>query len=126
MKAMSQTLYLVVAVVVILVTAVIILAIFWQGVTPAMGIAEAKSICQTQAAVSCATFVQMPPTWSVDNMRVSGDGKAETKSCAQIMTDEGYGTCSCNKDTRELDCTGKGTAAPQNQPANPPPGTSIA
>lgn len=84
MKAMSHTLYLVVAAIVILVTALVVLTIFWQGVTPAMGIAEAKSICQTQAVTSCTTFGQMPPTWHVENMKVLEGGKAVTTSCSNV------------------------------------------
>ena len=113
---MSQTLYLVVAALVILVTALVVLAIFFQGVTPAMGIAEAKSICQTQAVTACSTFGQLPPTWSVQNMRVVKDGKSEDKSCSQIMSDSGYGTCSCS-DKKEFTCGVQGTATPATTPA---------
>ena len=84
MKAMSTTLTLVVVAIVILITAVIVLTIFWQGVTPAVGLTEAKSICQTQATVSCATFNKMPPTWNVENMKVTVDGKTSTMSCSKV------------------------------------------
>jgi hypothetical protein len=119
MKAMSHTLYLVVAAVVILVTALVVLTIFWRGVTPAIGIAEAKSICQTQAVTACATFGQLPPTWHVQNMRVVEGEVAGDKSCSQIMIEDTGSDCDCKEDTKVLTGCGQGTT-------NPPPRTSIA
>ena len=92
MKAMSQTLYILVAAIIILVTAVVIISVFLQGVGPAVGLTEAKSLCQTQLATSCATFGQVPATWSVQNVNIDG----EEKSCAQITN------CGCNPDTKTM------------------------
>ena len=97
MKAMTNTLYLVVAAVVILVTAVVVLTIFWQGMFPAVGLTEAKSLCLTQAQISCKTFQQMPPTWNVPNVKVRVGDTTETKACSQI---KGLSSCKCeNIDT---------------------------
>ncbi len=97
MKAMSQTLYIVVAAIVILVTAVVVLVIFQLGMQPAVGLTEAKSLCLTQATLSCKTYNKMPPTWNVPNVKVTVGGKTETKACSAI---EGLGSCKCeNIDT---------------------------
>lgn len=81
MKAMSQTMYLVVAAIIIMVTAVVVIAIFWQGITPAIGLTEAASLCQTQATISCTSMNQMPPTWYVQNMKTTRG----TLSCADLV-----------------------------------------
>lgn len=101
MKAMSQTMYLVVAAIIIMVTAVVVIAIFWQGVTPAIGLTEAKSLCLTQATTSCTTMNQMPPTWNVPNVKVIEGTKTETISCLQVISKEGLSTCTCNNNKLE-------------------------
>ncbi len=105
MKAMSQTLVLVVAAVVILVTALVVLVMFQQGIQPAVGLTEAKSLCQTHATTSCTAFGQMPPTWNVENMRVVRDGKPQTVSCSSI---EGLTNCRCNEN--KLECGAAGSS----------------
>jgi hypothetical protein len=89
MKGMSQTLYILVAAIIIVVTAVVIITVFIQGVQPAIGLSEAKSLCQTELAVSCSTFGQVPATWNVQSKNVDGG----YQSCAQIT-----GTSSCPSD----------------------------
>ena len=94
MKAMSQTLYLVVAAIVILVTAVVVLAIFFNVIPLATGLTEASSICQTEATMSCATYGKMPPTWNIQNRKVvDKDGITKDMSCAQVMEDMDCGGC---------------------------------
>ena len=105
MKAMSHTLYLVVAAIVILVTAVVVIAIFFQGITPAMGLTEAKSLCLTQATMSCATYCKMPPTWNIPNVKVTVGGKTETKACSAI---EGLVSCTCTDG--KLECSAPSNA----------------
>lgn len=105
MKGMSQTLYLVVAAMVILVTAVVVIAIFFRGVGPATGIAEAKALCMTQATTACLTFDQMPPIWNVQNIKVTGE--TSEQSCAQVV---GV-SCTCNENKLEGGCAPK----PQGQ-----------
>jgi hypothetical protein len=103
MKAMSHTLYLVVAAVVILVTALIVIVIFQLGVQPAVGLTEAKSLCLTQATLSCKTYNQMPPNWNIPNVKVTTSSGTETKACSAI---EGLSGCTCsNIDT----CAGGST-----------------
>ena len=80
MKAMSQTIYIVVAAVVIIVTGILVLAIFQGALAPAVGLTEAASLCQTQATLSCNSMNQMPPTWNTKNMKTT-DGM---KSCAEL------------------------------------------
>ena len=84
MKAMSQTMYLVVAAIVIMVTALVVIVIFWQGVTPAIGLTEAKSMCQTQATISCTSMNQMPPTWNVENVKIKEGSSTYTTSCSKV------------------------------------------
>ena len=103
MKAMSQSLYLIVAAVVILVTAIVILAIFFNIIPLATGITEASSICQTEASVSCASFGQMPTTWNVQNRDVSVDGTVSKMSCSQIVKKKTGKECKCNKDKKVLE-----------------------
>lgn len=104
MKAMSNTLYLVVAAVVILVTAVVVLAIFFQGVTPATGITSAKSLCMTEATMSCATYGKMPPTWNIQNRKVTENGKTVDMSCSQVMLRSGLKTdCTCDEEKKTLE-----------------------
>jgi hypothetical protein len=101
MEGMSQTLYIIVAAIVILVTAVVIVSMFVLGVQPAVGIAQAGSLCQTQLATSCSTFGQNPATWNVQNIQVKNSaGTVSTKSCAQLVTG-----CTCNPDTKKIDGT---------------------
>lgn len=99
MKVMSNTLYLVVAAVVIVVTAVVVLAIFLNVIPIATGLTEAKAICQTQAVTACSTFGELPPTWNVQSMNVIGaDGKVNKQSCKQIVA----GPCECKKEEKKL------------------------
>ena len=86
MKAMTSTLTLVVAAIVILVTAVVILVIFQHGITPAVGLTEAKSLCLTEATTTCTAFGQMPSNWNIPSKKVvTANGKTETQSCSQIV-----------------------------------------
>jgi hypothetical protein len=85
MKAMSHTLYLTVAAIVILVTAVVILAIFLNVIPMATGLTEATSICQTEATMSCAAYGRMPPTWNIQNREVKEGETTSKMSCSQIL-----------------------------------------
>jgi nitrate/TMAO reductase-like tetraheme cytochrome c subunit len=94
MKAMTHTLYLVVAAIVMLITAVVVLVIFQLGVQPAVGLTGASSICQTEATMSCAAYGKMPPTWNIQNRKVvDKDGVTRDMSCAQIMEDMDCSGC---------------------------------
>ena len=105
MKAMSQTLYLVVAAMVILITAVVVLVIFFQGMAPATGFAEASALCQTKLSVSCTTFGENPPDWNVQNVKVRDSAqKLVTTSCSVLVTE-----CTCDKEKKVItgDCKTK-------------------
>lgn len=84
MKAMSQTLYIVVAAIVIMVTAIVVLAIFFPAMVPAAALADAKNLCLTKATSACAAFKTMPPDWNVVNVVVRTGDSSEIKSCAGL------------------------------------------
>jgi hypothetical protein len=90
MKGMSQTLYIVVAAIVVLVAALVVITILAGGVQQVASITQAQALCQTSAAASCSTANAMPPTWNSDTVRI-GDG-APT-SCSEV---EGLGGCTCD------------------------------
>lgn len=79
-KGMSMTLTIIVAAVVILVTALVLLTIFGTGITPVASIAEAKAQCTFQAETLCKTTGTHPPTWNMKTMNVGG----ELKSCEEV------------------------------------------
>ena len=93
MKAMSQTLVIVVAVVVILVTGLIVMAIFNQAASNVMPMFQAKAICQTEASGSCAGFDKLPATWNVQNKKYLDEkGEETTGSCANLFSGQ---ECGC-------------------------------
>ena len=103
MKAMTNTLYLAVAAIVILVTAVVVLAIFLPAVNIASSLTQASTICQTEYTTSCATFEQEPPTWNIQNKNVKDRETTKKMSCAEIIDK----TLSCVCENKVLKCTTK-------------------
>jgi len=88
---MNIALTVVVAAIVILITALVVITIFGSGVTQVSGIAEARSLCQTQCQTSCQATGSKPITWGVPTVRDSG---GDLKSC------EGLGlSCPCSGTT---------------------------
>jgi disulfide bond formation protein DsbB len=83
MKAVSMTIYLIVAAVVILITALVILTIFGTGIQPIVDITTQRSICLQQGTISCQTTGELPPTWKIP-MKVNEGGKIVEKSCSEI------------------------------------------
>jgi len=81
MKALSTTMIIVVTIIVILIAALVILTIFGQGVTPIATLAEAKSLCISEATSTCATTGTLPITWTAPNKNVQG----ELMSCQRVM-----------------------------------------
>jgi hypothetical protein len=71
MKAVSMTIYLIVAAVVILITALVILTIFGTGIQPIVDITQAKSICIQQGTITCKTTGKLPPTWEIPTMNTN-------------------------------------------------------
>jgi hypothetical protein len=105
MKALSTTLVVAVAAIVIFITAVVVLAIFLNVIPIATGLTEAKAICQTEAVMTCASFGQLPPTWNVQNKKIVKDGQTRDMSCAQVMEENKLSGCTCTgKDKKEFSC----------------------
>ena len=111
---MSNTMYLVVAAIVIMVTAVVVIAIFLSVVPMATSLTQASSICVTSLEVSCRTFGQNPPNWNVQTIDVTVGTTTTKKSCAQIVNDA-LGGCSCDPTKKVLTggCVGGDSTARQ-------------
>jgi hypothetical protein len=82
-KGMSMTLTIIVAAVVILVTALVLLTIFGTGITPISTLSEARNSCGLQGKQLCLSTGNLPPTWSLKTVNVAG----EMKSCNEICGD---------------------------------------
>ncbi len=79
-KGMSQTLVIIVAAVVILVTALVLLTIFSGSLTPIASISQLQAQCETAGDQSCALTGQLPPTWDAKIYIVNN----EQKSCSDL------------------------------------------
>ena len=87
---MNITLTVVVAAIVILITALVVITIFGSGMTNVGTVAQAKSVCETQAKASCDSTGDCPITWNIPNIRVAG--KTDPVACSS--SDVGA-TCPC-------------------------------
>jgi len=87
---MSHTLVIVVSVIVILVAALVVITIFGGGVQQVASIAQAESLCESQAMASCKATGQLPPTWYVPNMRYQEGDEIKVESCYFLL---GYKNC---------------------------------
>lgn len=95
-KGMSDTLAVVVAAIVILITALVIITIFSGSISPVGGIVEARSNCKIQAQTSCAAAGQLPETWNTPTHRVD----QVTYPCSRLVA------CTrCDPVTRTTECT---------------------
>ena len=83
---------------VILVTAIVILTMFWKGVAPATGLTDARSLCMTQLSTSCSMTGREPPTWNIQNIRVTENGRTYTTSCSVAAPG-----CRCNPKTKKVE-----------------------
>ena len=88
MKGLSQTLWIVIGIIVFLVVALVILTIFGQSIVGFSSIGQAENYCRTQAAVSCQATGSLPPTWNVANVQTPSG----TQSCFELTGNAG--TCS--------------------------------
>lgn len=94
-KGISQTLWIVITAVVIIVVALVMLTIFGTNIRTVASIADARSVCLQTCAVSCATGVikdSVPPMWYVKTVNYNG-----LKSCYEIekeAADSSF-TCKC-------------------------------
>ncbi len=93
MKGLSETMYIIIAVIVILIVALVVLTIFRVVPTGISSIAEARSNCQITAQSTCAAIGTLPATWS------SADKQTDQGllSCRDLLS-----TCACSN--RVLSC----------------------
>lgn len=94
-KGMSDTLAVVVAAIVILITALVIITIFSGAIGPVGGFAEARNNCELQARTTCTSTGGLPETWNIRTQRVEQTSYA----CSSLQS------CSCDPITRAADCT---------------------
>jgi hypothetical protein len=82
---MDTTLALVVAAIVILITALVVVTIFGNAMTPLGGISSAESVCRTQCVASCkmSNGQSMPLTWDVPTVRRGTD--SQLVACGSFM-----------------------------------------
>ncbi|MFH1294752.1 MAG: hypothetical protein ABIH90_02305 [Candidatus Aenigmatarchaeota archaeon] len=81
-KGLSQTLWIVMAAVVVIVIALVMLTIFGGGIAPITTLTEFTNQCKNTAAISCQTTGLMPLNW---NAQVNIGGSL--KSCASELSE---------------------------------------
>jgi hypothetical protein len=110
MKAMSTTLVIVVTAIVILVAAMVVITIFGGGMGQISTIAQAESLCETQAVSTCKSVGQLPPTWDVPTVNVQlGDGRTALRSCRSFGRADCSGlTTPTSPGTGSGSCIGRG------------------
>jgi hypothetical protein len=87
---MNITLTVVVAAIVILITALVVITIFGSGMTNVGTMAQAKAFCETQCRTTCEITGNPPTTWNVPNVRI--EGQTDPVPCSH--SDAG-GACGC-------------------------------
>ena len=81
MKGLSQTLWIVIAIVIVLVVALVILTIFGSSTGQFATITEARNNCVLQGQSTCASASALPINWET-NFRIAATG--ETTNCATL------------------------------------------
>lgn len=94
-KGMSQTIGIVVAAIVILITALIIITIFGSGISPIADYSARRNVCLQMASTSCASYGRLPNDWYAPVQYREGS-EVKTGSCAQM---EGLVNCRCEANT---------------------------
>jgi hypothetical protein len=84
---MRTSLVLLVAVIVVLITALVVLAIFGGGIGNISPFIDPKFACINSCQFSCKTSNQLPPGWATT--QVKGQ-----ETCADLVTDVANG-CGC-------------------------------
>ncbi len=84
MKGVSQTLWIVIAVVVLLVAALVVLTIFGGGLTPVVEATQQTNICMQQLSLTCSTTGTVPPGWSSVKYTVKNGDEMSSKSCSEL------------------------------------------
>lgn len=77
MKGLSNTLWIVITAVIIIVIALVLLTIFARGITPISSLADFRQQCEVTASLSCRTTGFLPMNWNTQVL--IGD---EPSSCA--------------------------------------------
>ena len=72
MRGISETLWIIVAAIVIMVTALVVLTIFSSGISNFTTITQAQAFCETQGRSSCGVTGQLPPSWQAQTVKVDG------------------------------------------------------
>ena len=83
---MNTTLAVVVSAIVILITALVVITIFSEGITQVATLGQARTLCETNFRTICLSTGQSPNTWDIKNMNTNG----EIKSCRNVVT------CTCS------------------------------
>lgn len=92
MKGVSQTLWIIVGAIVVLVIGLVVITIFSTGIMNFSSITEATSYCAMQGKVSCDTTNNLPPIWTTANMRIAGQDAQE--SCSSVLGCSSCTACS--------------------------------
>ncbi|MFH1444956.1 MAG: hypothetical protein ABIF08_00560 [Nanoarchaeota archaeon] len=95
-KGLSQTLYLVVVAVVLLIVALVLLTIFNIGIGPVGGLTEARNNCNLQGKSSCQATGVLPINWEFETI-VNPDYPTVTGSKAFTSCDSLTTTHDCSK-----------------------------
>ncbi len=72
MRGISETLWIIVAAIVIMVTALVVLTIFSSGISNFTTLSQAAAFCETQGRASCGATGQLPPSWGAQTVKVNG------------------------------------------------------
>lgn len=86
---MHTSLVIVVAAIVILITALVLVTIFGVGIGQVASITQAKNNCITQALASCRATNALPITWDYP-MSVTEGGQQTQQSCRELTV---YNRC---------------------------------
>jgi hypothetical protein len=105
---MNITLTVVVAAIVILITALVVITIFGSGISQVGSIAQANSVCRTQCEASCKATGSPPITWTAPTVK---DADGNLKSCAEIISggSASGGGATCHRSAGTCSYGGTGT-----------------
>ncbi len=87
MRGISATLWIVIAIVVFIVAALVIVTIFSGGVQQVSSITQASALCQQTCQASCSATGNPPVTWRAPTVIINN----EPSSCYDVTG----GDCTC-------------------------------
>jgi hypothetical protein len=85
MRGITQTLWIVIALVVLIVAALVVLTIFSTGVQNVASLTQAKAVCGAQGRASCTAAGSLPITWGVPNIRIQENNGVYSCGSAQVL-----------------------------------------